>query len=135
MQFLKWEDTYNIGVKEIDIQHRGLFDIISRLKTSRNYETEGKYFLATLTQFIDYTKIHFATEERYMREAEYPKIVEHQQEHTEFMIEVMKLARDCENKEPDIEQKILDFLKNWYMAHILGTDRDYQKAFMDKGFK
>jgi hemerythrin len=135
MQFLEWEDTYNIGVKEIDIQHRGLFDIISRLFRSRNYKTEGKYFFATLTQFIDYTKIHFATEERYMREAEYPKIVEHQQEHTEFMIEVMKLARDCENKEPDIEQKILDFLKTWYMKHILGTDRDYQKAFIDKGFK
>jgi hemerythrin-like metal-binding protein len=135
MQFLEWEDTYNIGVKEIDIQHRGLFDIISKLSTSRNYKTEGKYFFATLNQFIDYTKIHFVTEERYMREAQYPKIVEHQQEHTEFMIEVMKLAHDCEEKKPDIEQKILDFLKDWYMTHILGTDRGYQKALLDKGFK
>jgi hemerythrin len=135
MQFLEWEDTYNIGVKEIDIQHRGLFDIISKLSTSRNYKTEGKYFFATLNHFIDYTKIHFVTEERYMREAQYPKIVEHQQEHTEFMIEVMKLAHDCEEKKPDIEQKILDFLKDWYMTHILGTDRGYQKALLDKGFK
>jgi hemerythrin len=135
MQFLEWEDSYNIGVKEIDIQHRGLFDIISRLSTSRNYRTEGKYFFATLNQFIDYTKVHFATEERYMREAQYSKLTEHQQEHAEFMIEVMKLARDCEKKLPDIEQTILNHLKNWYMIHILGTDRDYQKALKDRGFK
>jgi hemerythrin len=135
MQFLEWEDTYNIGIKEIDIQHRGLFDIISRLFTSRNYKTEGKFFFATFNQFIDYTKIHFATEERYMRDAEYPKLIEHQQEHTEFIIEVMKLAHDCEKKEPGIEQKILDFLKNWYMDHIIGTDRDYQKTLLEKGFK
>jgi hemerythrin len=134
MQFLEWEDTYNIGVKEIDIQHRGLFDIISKLSASRRYETEGKYFFAMLNQLVDYTKIHFATEERYMQEAQYPKLVEHQREHTVFMTEVMKLVRDCEKKEPDIQQKILNFLKDWYMVHIMGTDRDYQKAFMDKGF-
>jgi hemerythrin-like metal-binding protein len=135
MPFLEWEDTYNIGVKEIDIQHRGIFDIISRLFTSRNFKTEGKYFLATLHQFIDYTKIHFVTEERYMRDAQYSKFIEHQQEHTEFIIELMKLVHSCENKEPDIEQNILDFLKAWYLKHILGTDRDLQKALLDKGFK
>ena len=135
MQFLEWEDSYNIGVKEIDIQHRGLFDIISKLSASRRYETDGKYFFAMLNQLVDYTKTHFATEERYMREAQYPQLAEHQQEHIEFITEVMKLVRDCEKKEPDIEQKILNFLKNWYMAHIMGTDRDYQKTFMEKGFK
>jgi len=134
MQFLEWEDSYNIGVKEIDIQHRGLFDIISKLSASRKYETDGKYFFAMLNQLVDFTKVHFATEERYMREAQYPELVEHQQEHTKFISEVMKLVHDFEKKEPDIQQKILNYLKDWYMAHIMGTDRDYQKALMDKGF-
>ena len=31
MPFLEWKDAYNIGVKEIDNQHRGLFDIIDKL--------------------------------------------------------------------------------------------------------
>ena len=134
MQFLEWEESYNIGVKEIDIQHRGLFDIISKLSTSHRYETEGRYFFAVLDQLIEYTKIHFATEERYMREAKYPRLAEHQQEHIVFIRELMRLMQDFEKKEPDIQQKILDFLKDWYMSHILGTDRDYQKTLMDKGF-
>jgi hemerythrin len=135
MQFFEWEDAYNIGVREIDIQHRGLFNIISKLSTSRQYETEGKYFFAMFNQLVDYTRIHFATEERYMREAQYPRFIEHQQEHTAFFIEVTKLAGDFEKKAPDIQQKILNFLKDWYTTHIMGTDRDYQKTFMEKGFK
>ena len=135
MQFLEWEDTYNIGVKEIDIQHRGLFDIISKLSATRRFETEGQYFLATLDKIVEYARIHFATEERYMREAQYSKLAEHQQEHRLFFPEVEKLMKDLENKQPNIQQKILDFLKDWYMSHILGSDRDYQKTLKDKGFK
>jgi hemerythrin len=135
MQFLEWKETYNIGIKEIDNQHRGLFDLISKLSTTQRYETTGQYFLATLNKLVEYARIHFATEERYMREAQYPALAEHQQEHRLFFPEVEKLMNDLERKQPDIQQKILDFLKEWYMSHILGTDRDYQKTLIEKGFR
>ena len=135
MPFLEWKDTYNIGVKEIDNQHRGLFDLISKLFNSRLYEPDGKYFILTLNKFVEYAQVHFSTEERYMQEAHYPMFAEHQNEHELFIEEISKLARDAENKEPDIENKTLDFLKNWYIAHILGADRDLEKSFQAKGFK
>jgi len=135
MPFLEWKDTYNIGVKEIDNQHRGLFDIISKLFTSRLYEPDGKYFFLMLKNFIEYTQVHFATEERYMQEAQYPKFAEHQREHELFIAQVSKLVQDIEKKKPDIENKTLDFLKDWYLAHILGTDRDLEESFRTKGFK
>ena len=135
MPFLEWKDTYNIGVKEIDNQHRGLFDIISKLFTSRLYEPDGKYFFLMLKNFVEYTQVHFATEERYMQEAQYPKFAEHQREHELFIAQVSKLVQDIEKKEPESENKTLDFLKDWYLAHILGTDRDLEKSFQAKGFK
>jgi hemerythrin-like metal-binding protein len=134
MPFLEWNDDYNIGVKEIDNQHRGLFDIISKLFTTRQYEPDGKYYFLTLNKLIEYARVHFATEERYMREAGYAKLAEHKQEHIQFLSEVMKLSQSLEKKEPAIENKILDYLKSWYMTHILGTDRDYQQALRAKGF-
>jgi hemerythrin len=135
MPFLEWKDSYNIGVKEIDNQHRGLFDLISKLFTSRLYEPDGKYFLLTLDKFVEYAQVHFATEERYMQEAQYPKFAEHQREHELFIAQASKLVQDVENKEPDIENKTLDFLKDWYLAHILGTDRELEEPFHAKGFK
>ena len=107
MPFIEWEDAYNIGVKEIDIQHRGLFDIISKLFTSRQYEPDGKYYFLTLNKLIEYARIHFATEERYMREAGYSKLAEHKQEHIKFLEEISKLLKCLENKEPGIENKVM----------------------------
>ena len=135
MEFLEWKDSYNIGVKEIDNQHRGLFDLISKLFTSRLYEPEGKYFFLTLNKFVEYAQVHFSTEERYMQEAQYPKFAEHQREHELFIAQVSKLVQDVENMEPNIETKTIDFLKDWYLAHILGTDRDLEGWFQTKGFK
>ncbi len=135
MEFLEWKDSYNIGVKEIDNQHRGLFDLISRLFTSRSYEPEGKYFFLTLSKFIDYAQMHFSTEERYMQEAHYSKFAEHQLEHELFIADISKLLLDVENKKPDIEKKTLNFLKDWYLTHILGKDRDLEKPFHIMGFK
>jgi hemerythrin len=134
MQFLEWKETYNIGIKEIDNQHRGLFDLISKLSTTQRYEPSGQYFLATLNKLVEYARIHFATEERYMREAQYPQLVEHQQEHRLFFPEIEKFMKALEQKQPDIQQTILNYLKDWYMSHILGTDRDYQKTLIEKGF-
>jgi hemerythrin len=135
MPFLEWKDTYNIGVKEIDNQHRGIFDIIDKLFTSRSYEPDGKYFFLMLNNLVEYAQVHFATEERYMQEAQYPKFATHLQEHQLFIAQVSKLVRNVENKEIDIENKTLDFLKHWYLAHILGTDHDLEKPFQAKGFK
>ncbi|RPI06140.1 MAG: hypothetical protein EHM64_03950 [Ignavibacteriae bacterium] len=135
MQFLEWNDTYNIGVKEIDNQHRGLFDIISKLFTSRMVEPDGKYFFLTLNKFAEYAQVHFSTEERYMQEAQYPKFEEHQREHNLFIAQVLQYVREVQNKKPDIENKTLVFLKEWYLAHILGTDRDLEIFFKTKGFK
>jgi hemerythrin len=135
MQYLEWEEHYNIGIKEIDIQHRGLFDIISKLSTTQRYEKEGKYFYAMLNQFVEFTKIHFLTEERYMREAGYPGLSEHQQEHAVFLNDVIQRVLEYEEKGLETQQEILHFLKERYMEHILGPDRDYQQTLIDHGFK
>jgi hemerythrin-like metal-binding protein len=68
-----------------------------------------------------------------MREAQYPQYAEHQQEHEQFITQVSKLVQDVENKEPQIENIVLNFLKEWYLAHILGTDRNLEKWFQEKG--
>ena len=135
MPFIEWKDSYNIGIKEIDNQHRGLFDIISKLFNSRLYEPDGKYFYLTLNKFMEYAQVHFSTEERFMQKAQYEKFEEHRHEHELFIEQVLRLVRDVEKKEPDIENKTLHFLKDWYLAHILGTDRDLEQILRAKGFK
>jgi hemerythrin len=135
MSFLEWKDSYNIGIKEIDNQHRGMFDLISKLSNTKQIYKNDKYFLATFEMFISYTRTHFKTEERYMIEANYEKLDEHKQEHDSFLDNLSEAIRRLRNEEPNIHQKLLDFLRDWYGSHILGTDRDYLDAFQKKGIK
>jgi hemerythrin-like metal-binding protein len=88
-----------------------------------------------MNKFVEYTQVHFSTEERYMQEAEYPKFVEHHREHELFITQLLKIVQNIEKKEPDIETKTLSFLKDWYLAHILGTDRDLETWFQAKEIK
>jgi hemerythrin len=134
MNFVNWDDSYNLGIKEIDIQHRGLFDLINRLSNTRSYEHGEKYFFATANTLIDYALLHFKTEERYMEQAQYAKLVEHRKEHSDFISRFRNLIEDLEKDNSSTQQKILDFLNEWYMTHILGIDRDYVPSLKSKGF-
>jgi hemerythrin len=135
MAFLEWIDSYNIGIKEIDNQHRGLFDLISKLSNTKHYKHGEKYFFATLNTLMQYAELHFTTEERYMADARYPKLIEHQKEHADFLQKVSALVQELEKKELNIHQSILGFLRDWYTTHILGSDKDYVAALKNKGFK
>jgi hemerythrin len=133
MTFLEWKESYNLGIKEIDNQHRGLFDLISKLSNTKYFQHDEKYFFATLNTLVKYAELHFATEERYMGQAEYPKIEEHHQEHIKFLQEVIRLAEDLEQNKPHLQQQILSFLHDWYLNHILGDDREYVACMKAKG--
>jgi hemerythrin-like metal-binding protein len=133
MTFLEWKESYNLGIKEIDNQHRGLFDLISKLSTTKYFEHDEKYFFATLNTLVKYAELHFATEERYMAQASYAQAEEHHQEHEKFLKEIMRLAEELEQKTPNLQSQILTFLHDWYLKHILGDDKNYVASLKAKG--
>ena len=133
MTFFEWKESYNLGIKEIDNQHRGLFDLITKLSDTKYFKHDEKYFFATLNTLVKYAELHFGTEERYMNQAGYTKAEEHHQEHLKFLKEVMRLAEELEQKQPNMQKKILTFLHDWYLNHILGNDRDYVASMKEKG--
>jgi DNA repair ATPase RecN len=55
-----WNDSYSVGIDEIDRQHKALMDMANELK----YELDGKRSIKTacriLKGLIDYTATHFS---------------------------------------------------------------------------
>ena len=56
---MKWLEKYNIGVEEIDNQHRKLARILTVLKQSFSKEEDA---VKTLKFLVEYTKQHFSDE-------------------------------------------------------------------------
>ena len=135
MKPVSWTERFSVGVKEIDLQHRGLLDIVNQVIDSIEKEKEWQTTSAVLDSLINYAYNHFATEERYMKEAEYPELLWHVELHLEFIKKVFSLSQEVSLKGLEIQREMLTFLIEWYTNHVLGVDRKYMASLSAKGFK
>ena len=113
------------GVDEIDAQHRELFDRIrALLEASRNRRSREE--VIRLLEFLGgYVIEHFASEERRMEEAGYPKIEGHRAEHRQFVkeLEILRLELKSEGPSALFVIRVGNRVTEWLREHIYRTDR------------
>lgn len=126
MVFLEWSDDYLVGIGAIDHDNKVLFILVNRLhneiKGSRGEDAVGE----ALDGLIEYMDTHFAREEQYMDECGYPERVQHAKKHRKFASAVhsLKTLFDADPEQLS-SSRILEFLKDWPVNHILKSDMDY----------
>jgi hemerythrin-like metal-binding protein len=128
---IAWSDSYSVDVPELDDQHRRLVELINRIGDDygpRNAFTDG-LFHEVLRDMFDYTRVHFAAEEDYLRQIAYPQLAAHQREHAAFTTRVMEFIDATRHGRQD-RQAIHGFLLDWLTSHILESDMQY-RAFLD----
>jgi hemerythrin-like metal-binding protein len=133
MTAIDWNDTYSVGVAELDEQHKGLLKILNDLSEANRGPSGTSVFFKTLNDLTQYAQNHFATEERYMEKHGYPGLEEQQKDHESFVEKVFLFNEQREKGDTDLYQDIVVFLKDWYLSHILGMDKQYKKFFAEKG--
>jgi hemerythrin-like metal-binding protein len=128
-------NTYNLAtnIPIIDLQHIWLLKMIVELDKAIATGTASKEVLQSfLLQAIDYTKNHFAVEDRIMRHFRYTDFANHMAQHKRF-IDFVQLRND-ENKKGDrlAAAHLVQDLKNWLLSHIAFEDRKIGLAFQDR---
>lgn len=132
-QYLKWKSDYSVGIVSIDLQHRKLIDLINSLQTAVDYATGEQYERKALDELVDYTMTHFKYEEDLMEKYGYTDFESHCREHARMIARVEKVLADYHRDQHVALQEALDFLKDWLINHINGTDRQYSQFLIDKG--
>jgi hemerythrin len=122
---IEWQDEYSVGIEEIDNQHMGLLKIINKLINEQQGEFEAKQFSETIPSLIHYAYTHFATEERFMAQVNFPGQQKHILEHIDFIMKVLSLAMKAEGGNRKSRLELIRFLKTWFSLHVLGIDRQY----------
>ncbi len=120
---LGWKQNYEIGIPTIDEQHKGLLQLINDLLSHENLPHTKK-------EIVKYSELHFATEERFMTITKFPILTQHQLQHESFLKQIILFAEQLESGNTQVFTNLLQFLKNWYITHIGGTDRDYKDYFL-----
>lgn len=128
-----WDDHYNIGIEDIDLQHRHLVDLMNRLSQQllQGSVTSTERH-AYLQELVDYTHYHFADEESFMEAAglEASFIREHKLIHQQFVRQLAIFTPEIEHNTDETMGVLLKFLFSWLIFHILGSDHAIQEQLV-----
>ena len=124
---VEWQDSLSIGVLEVDIQHKLLFDKFNAFLLACENQTESEPDgILRLFWFLEaYTITHFNEEEKLMQRVAYPDYLKHREKHLAFAAEVAKLKEQLRNEGATrtLVSTMTMFITSWLLEHISTMDR------------
>ncbi len=127
MPLMQWNEHFATGVAIIDEQHQWLIDLVNATAPvlALNYQRHHERADDLLDQLVNYAAFHFQTEDRLMRayaiDARHE--TQHQESHARFAADVARMRDQYKAGDAPTGGKLLTFLANWLIYHILGEDQ------------
>ncbi|MDT8440355.1 MAG: bacteriohemerythrin [Desulfuromonadales bacterium] len=134
MSLFIWKPSYEIGINEIDMQHRQLVGMINELYEAIKEGHGAATADAILDRLIDYMRMHFSTEENSMQEHYYPGLLEHEAMHHELTRHVLDFLENKRTGGRVNTFELLDFLRDWLTDHISEQDKQFGR-FLKKRWR
>ena len=125
MKKLEFTKSLESGNAFIDAQHKGLIDSANALAEAVEKRVGLDASLNTIRFLEEYTRKHFADEENFMQENNYPELEAHKEKHKEFVATVNKLYSDLMlggRSNFALLDRLQDEISDWLVNHIMGTD-------------
>ena len=123
MAYVQWSSRFELGVPFIDADHKVLVGLLNRMHDASRASGDLTDLGGILSALVDYTRYHFAREERAQESSGYPDIDEHREQHARLAIEARRLFEAYRRDPGGIDiGDLLDFLSDWLMDHILLHD-------------
>ena len=123
MLFIQWTSDSELGIPIIDEQHRG---IVTTINTLHFFSAQGQgveVLMPTFKIMEQYSILHFKLEEAMMQQAGFPNFAKHRQTHRELIEKTIAVrTRSTLENNPTLA---LSFLKEWWVGHIKGEDREH----------
>ena len=125
----EWKQSFATGVTSIDVQHQGLFALGRELHAAMEAGNGRAVVGKVLDRLFSYASMHFAHEERLMRQAGYPGFEQHLAEHDGLKRKVEAFRADFRQGRSALNVQILLFLKSWLEQHVGGSDQQLGPYF------
>ena len=128
---VSWKNSFNIGILEIDAQHRELFSRLDALENAIN-SGHGKATLLETFRFLDnYVRRHFRAEEELQQLYKYPHLALHVAEHQAFIARLQDLEAQLTTDGPSekLARHTNSFLTQWLITHVTSLDKELTGYF------
>jgi hemerythrin len=120
----RWDDSFLIGIEELDHEHKALIDDINRLHEELAGHDEKSEIEKCLGDIHARMEAHFALEENIMKEHGYKFFDEHKREHDELLDRYIEyMVRFLNDTDVSSSNSIEDLLEHWVIHHIITSDK------------
>lgn len=130
MALMEWTPAMSVGLQELDDDHKVLVRVINQLAEHAGKAGQAGTLRQCIFALMRYAEFHFAREEQVMKACGFAELPQHQEEHRDFTGQIQALAArfeaDAEAVAGEVNEQLLDYLKNWLMHHIMIVDMAYR---------
>lgn len=131
MPIIKWRDSYSVGVKKFDDEHKVLIELINEMFVVVRDNQDVDHLDPAVNSLIQYTQKHFTDEEQAMEEVSYPNLIDHKAVHARLLEEVTAYKAKVDENDEKAILGFYHFLRDWLLTHILEEDMQYKEYFAD----
>ncbi len=133
MTLLTWDHACTVGVRAMDDQHGILMDATNELRLALVRGCGREKLCELLDRLIEYTRIHFCSEEQLMEKAGYAGLAEHRAKHRKMLADLMQTAHRLQYGGGGELRALLCELHNSYLQHIETSDQPYGPCLNARG--
>lgn len=121
-----WRADFEIGVLEIDGQHREIFSRFNKLIQAIDAGKGKEEVIKTLNFLDQYSREHFSCEEALQQRYGYPHIEMHRAEHQHFIdtLDAIHAKYVVSGAQENVVKQTSQALQEWLINHICNIDRD-----------
>lgn len=128
-----WEESYNLGIKIIDEQHKVFVGILNEACECAGHPESRDKLEEVMNRLLRYADLHFKTEEEYFKEFDYENAEEHTREHVKLKKQAENFRREFVEEKKDVAARFVDFLEDWLVDHLDQQDKKYVQCFHEHG--
>jgi len=125
MDSFKWKDGFNIGIQEIDDQHRSFLDCLNDCSAQISRGKRNSIDRAIVDRLSAYAAMHFRSEENLMEAKGYPEIAQQRMMHKYFEAQVAELETSLSKQGGRPIESVLSFLRDWFLNHVIEQDKKF----------
>ena len=125
MTLLTWNHACSVGVRAMDDQHGILMDAINALRLALVRGAGRERISELLDEFIEFTRMHFWSEEQLREQTGFAGLEEHRAEHHRMLADILQSAHRLQYGKGVQLRTLLCGLHHGFLHHIETMDQKY----------
>ncbi len=133
MSLIEWKDEFNLGIEEVDSEHKVLVALINALHDAMLAGTGRADVVEGISEIYTLVSAHFEREEAFMRETRYMAYAEHKEDHEVLLDDLREIIDQVRSGAGYAEERLSADLQFWFSDHFSTHDaRLHQHAHSEQ---